>query len=150
MSAERMLTHVLRVLGVVMLCALPAVAMPHAWMNAVHRWLGMGELPAEPIVGYLARTLSAMYALGGAMLLHLARDIRRHLALLRFLAGAAGVFAVAVFAIDHALGLPPRWRWTEGPAVAGIAIVLWGLAALAAREAAREPEGRREAGKDGV
>ena len=53
----------LRIIGTTTLLALDAVVMPYSLMNAIHKWLGLGQLPAEPIVGYLARSTSAFYVL---------------------------------------------------------------------------------------
>ena len=55
----------LRISGAVSLFALIGVFMPYSWMNVTHQWLGMGTLPSEPIVGYLARSTSAFYTFFG-------------------------------------------------------------------------------------
>jgi len=55
-------------LGIGSLFALVPVFMPVSWMAGTHRWLGLGEMPTGPIVEYLARSLSAFYALVGALL----------------------------------------------------------------------------------
>lgn len=46
----------------VMLAALFAVVIPQWCMVEIHCLLGLGELPDRPIVGYLARSASALYA----------------------------------------------------------------------------------------
>jgi hypothetical protein len=43
--AEQWLAILLRANGVVMLLAIPAIILPFDWMDACHRWLGLGELP---------------------------------------------------------------------------------------------------------
>ena len=58
------------------LFALVPVVMPWSWMAATHRWLGLGEMPTTPVVEYLARSLSAFYALVGALCLAMASDLR--------------------------------------------------------------------------
>ena len=65
---ERSFKLFLRVVGTVALLAVVAVVMPYSWMDAVHQRLGMGKLPPEPIVGYLARSTSAFYAMLGGLL----------------------------------------------------------------------------------
>ncbi|HAA75417.1 TPA: hypothetical protein DCE37_09880 [Candidatus Latescibacteria bacterium] len=55
-----MLIWLLRIIGTTSALAILAVVMPYEWMNAIHVWLGMGTLPTEPIVGYLARPLSGV------------------------------------------------------------------------------------------
>ena len=65
---ELFLKWFIRYIGSVSMLAAFAVVMPYSWMNAIHGWLGMGELPADPIVGYLSRSTSAFYALFGGLL----------------------------------------------------------------------------------
>src|SRR5947209_5572660 len=71
-------------LGIGSLFALVPVVMPVSWMAATHRWLGLGEMPTGPIVEYLARSLSAFYALVGALCLVMASDLDRYRPLVRF------------------------------------------------------------------
>ena len=66
--AEDALRWFLRLVGAFSLLALPCALMPFSWMDATHRWLGLGTLPSEPIVAYLARSLSLFYALLGGLL----------------------------------------------------------------------------------
>jgi hypothetical protein len=56
-------------------------------MAATHRWLGLGEMPTGPVVEYLARSLSAFYAVMGALCLVVAADLERYRPLVRFLGG---------------------------------------------------------------
>jgi hypothetical protein len=51
----KVLVVFLRIAGVGGLFALAAVVMPMPWMAAIHRWLGLGEMPTGPVVEYLAR-----------------------------------------------------------------------------------------------
>ena len=60
---ERILIWLLRLGGAVMLMALGAVVMPYEWMNVIHQRQGLGNLPHVPIVGYLTRSISALYVL---------------------------------------------------------------------------------------
>ena len=50
---ERTLVWLLRLSAVLLLTAIVPAVMPFAWMKAIHRLLGMGELPEGPIIGYL-------------------------------------------------------------------------------------------------
>lgn len=123
---ERILIWLLRLGGAVMLTALGAVVMPFDWMNAIHRQAGLGDLPNVPIVGYLTRSISAFYALHGALLVFLARDVRRFLPVVRFLAVAGLVFGAVMLAIDCAVGMPQPWTVGEGPFVVALsAVILW-------------------------
>lgn len=105
----------LRVLGGVALLAVFAVIMPYSWMNAIHKWLGMGQLPSEPIVGYLARSTSAFYALLGALLWVVSSDLVRHRLVLRFLGAAIIVFGMMLLVVDFVEGMPLWWSLWEGP-----------------------------------
>ena len=126
--SERWLIIVLRFTAVVLLFAIPAVIMPHSWMDALHRWLGLGELPDMPIVGYLARTLSAFYAIYGAVLLYLSFDVRRYLPLVRFLAVVMVLAGAGLIPLDCCVGMPWFWTVSEGPFVTALGVVLFLLA----------------------
>ena len=65
-KTDRVLVILFRyLLGIGSLFALVPVVMPLSWMAATHRWPGLGGMPTGPIVEYLARSLSAFYALIG-------------------------------------------------------------------------------------
>ena len=84
-KSDRALVLLLRIVGVGALFALVAVFMPVSWMAATHRCLGLGEMPTGPVVEYLARSVSAFYALMGALCLVLTTDLERYRPLVRFL-----------------------------------------------------------------
>lgn len=112
---QRQLALFLRAIGGLDLCALLAVAMPFHWMDQAHRFFGMGPMPAQPVVGYLARSASALYALHGAMLVLISFDVERYRPLIRFLGLAAFVHGAVVLAIDASEPLPVWWRFGEAP-----------------------------------
>lgn len=128
----------LRLAGVMMLLAVPAVVMPFPWMDAIHRQLGLGALPHTPIVGYLTRSCSALYAVYGALMIFLSLDVVRYLPAIRFLAIVGVVFGVAMAGIDWAVGMPFSWAVSEGPWVVTESLVFWWLAGRVARDV-REP-----------
>lgn len=66
-SQERFLKVLVRTLGTGSATAAFVVVVPYAWMNAIHQWLGLATLPDAPVVGYLARSTSAFYALFGGL-----------------------------------------------------------------------------------
>jgi hypothetical protein len=120
------LALVLRAFGTLDLLALVAVVSPRAWIAAAHAWCGLGPLPDGPIVGYLYRSASIMYALHGAVILFVAGDVVRYWRLIRLLAVLAVVHGAILVGIDAAEGMPGWWRWLEGPAFAATgAVVLW-------------------------
>lgn len=115
---EHALKWVLRLNGLVTLAALAAVFMPLDWMDDVHQRLGMGPMPRGPVVEYLARTVSALYAIHGGLCVVLSRNIRRYAPVITYIAWAALLFAALVFWIDATAGLPKAWLWSEAISVA--------------------------------
>jgi hypothetical protein len=124
--SERILRFMARYLGSVALLALVAVFMPYSWMDGIHRALGMGRLPSEPIVGYLARSLSLFYALQGGLLLFCSFDLRRHRMVFCFIGTAFIFFGLILWGVDFIEGMPDYWKSVEGPLVIifGIAILI--------------------------
>jgi len=123
---DRFLKLFLRIIGSVALLALFPVVFPYSWMNAIHQWLGMGQLPPEPIVGYLARSTSAFYALLGGLFWVVSFDLHRHKMVLCYLGVVIVIFGVALFIIDLLEEMPLHWSLTEGPinVVFGVFILL--------------------------
>ena len=124
-SQESIFRAFLRILGSGALAALVFVAAPYAWMDAIHRWLGMGKLPEEPVVGYLARSTSAFYAVLGGLAWLASFDLKRYRPVLMYLGATTVVFGVALGVIDWLEGMPPFWKIAEGPldVALGVAIV---------------------------
>ena len=127
MNPERLLKLILQINGGVMATALIAVFLSHDQMAAIHEWLGLEEekFPKAIIVDYLARSLSAFYAIMGILYLVLARDIRAHASVITFMAWASICFGVGSIFIGLQLGFPAWWTWGEGPF-----IILYGAAIL--------------------
>ena len=126
---ERVLRFMLRYIGAVSILALVAVFMPYAWMNAIHQYLGMGALPSEPIVGYLARSLSLFYALMGGLLVICSFDVVRYRKVICFLGAAFACFGIVMWFVDFLEGMPDYWKHLEGPMVIVFGVVIL-LAAL--------------------
>lgn len=124
----RFLRLFLRVIGTAALLALVAVVMPYSWMNAIHQWLGMGQLPAEPIVGYLARSTSAFYALLGGLFWVASFDLHRHRMVLCYLGIVIVIFGTALFVVDLLEGMPLWWTIGEGPFNIVFGVVILALA----------------------
>ena len=103
---EKVLVLLLRLDGIIMLAALLPSMMPLAWMKEVHRCLGMGELPDGPIIGYLTRSLSLMYAMHGAVLFFVSFDVRRFLPVVKFVAVLTILFGLWMTALDVVVGMP--------------------------------------------
>lgn len=112
---ERVLRWLLRVVGGAALFAAPCAMMPYSWMNTIHQVLGMGDLPDKPVVGYLARSTSAFYALLGGLLWVLSSDLRRYRPVLCYLGGAIILFGLMLLCVDFLGGMPLWWSLAEGP-----------------------------------
>src|SRR6516225_9408234 len=114
-KSDKVLVILLRIVGVGSLFALVAVFMPVSWLAATHRWLGLGEMPTGPVVEYLARSLSAFYALMGALCLVLTTDLERSRPLVWFLGVAFALMSLVLLGVDLAAGMPWWWTASEGP-----------------------------------
>jgi hypothetical protein len=126
--------------GAMTLCALPAVFLPTAWMDAFHQQLELGPLPRGPIVEYLARSISALYAAFGSLTLVLAWDLRRFAPLITWWGIAALVIGGLLFWIDHTAPMPAHWKWSESSY-----LVLTGAVVLLVQHAARNDQGSQRA-----
>ena len=124
-NPERILKWVLQINGAVMATAVFAVFLSHDQMAAIHEWLGLGVFPEGIIIDYLARSLSALYAIMGILYLVLARDIYAHASVITFMAWASICFGVGSIVIDLKLGFPAWWTWGQGPFV-----ILYGMVIL--------------------
>jgi len=126
MGARRLLVVLLRVTGLTMLCALVFVFCPFQWMAAIHQRLGMGQLNYSPLMSYLTRMLSAMYASLGAVFVFTSFDIVRYLPLVRFVGAVTILGGAGVTILDAIIKLPIFWTVSEGPftILLGLAMVL--------------------------
>ena len=125
-SAEKTLTILLRVSAILLLFALVPVFIPHAWMDKIHRELGLGTMPTGPLVEYLTRSISMLYAMHGTIVLYASLDVRRHRGLIRLLATVGLVFGVGMTVLDCTAGLPLHWIIGEGPMLLVFnSVLLW-------------------------
>ena len=114
---ERLLVLLLRVAGVTLLLAFGAVFLPTEWMATTHRWCGLGEFPASPLVDYLTRSISMLYGIKGGLYLVLSTDVRRHARIIAYTGWAAAAFGLVMLGIDLHAGMPWSWTLLEGPPV---------------------------------
>jgi len=138
---ERALVWLLRLCGGVLLLAALAVFLPTRWMEVSHGWLGLGTFPAYPLVDYLARSISGMYAMHGAVLIAVARDVRRFAPLVVLLAWANVVFGATMLGIDIHAGMPGYWTLLEGPSILLVGVLYLWLARGLQSEGATAPGG---------
>ena len=126
--SDKVLVILLRFVGVPALFALVPVLMPISWMAVTHRWLGLGEMPTAPVVEYLARSLSAFYALVGALCLVMASDLDRYRPLVRFFGACLALLGIVFTGVDLAAGMPWWWTAFEGPGGVAFGALLFVLA----------------------
>jgi hypothetical protein len=131
--AERWLAGVLRLDGAITCCAVLAIFMPLDRMADVHRALGLGRVPDGPVFEYLARTVSFMYVVHGALCLRLSADVRRFGPVITLLASLQLAFAAAVVWIDEKAGMPRAWTVTECALVTTFSAAILGLRLACAR-----------------
>lgn len=124
MNAKTLLISLLRLTGLAMLCGLVFVFCPFAWTQKIHAAIGLGDLTYTALMSYLTRTLSAMYAVLGAILLFISGDLRRYLPLIRLLGVIAIAGGAGVTFLDAILHLPAFWTILEGPLTIGLGIAL--------------------------
>jgi hypothetical protein len=123
---EKTLVLLLRISAIMLLVAVIPAVMPFAWMKDIHRNLGMGELPEGPIVGYLTRSLSALYAMHGVLVFFVSLDVRRYLPVVKCLAVLGIVLGAGLLVLDLVVGMPLFWILCEGPFVVLLGgVLLW-------------------------
>ena len=104
--SDHWLQLLLRVLGGICVLAVIPLFAPRSWLDAGHRFLGMGAFPEAPIAEYLARSVRALSAFYGGLLLLLARDVRRFVSIIKYQAIAIMAFsAIGIYAGTRA-GVP--------------------------------------------
>ena len=122
-KAEFAIVVILRTLGIGGLLAIPAVLLPFEWMNEIHQYMGLGVLPDVAITRYLARSLSAFYAMFGSMTLFMSFDIWSYRRLIRLWAFLFLAFGCVILCVDLNAGMPASWTLSEGPPSIVVGIV---------------------------
>lgn len=137
-GAERALVIIVRGIAAAATLALVPVFMPHAWMDACHRMLGLGTLPELPVIVYLTRSLSALYAFHAVVLWVAAADVRRYAGMITYLALAFVAFGAVTLWIDVHASLPWFWIVAEGPFSIVLGAAMFVLLFLLSRQIERE------------
>jgi hypothetical protein len=117
-TAEDYLKLLLRLMGGICLFALVSLWMPRSWIEAGHRWVGWGEFPDAPIAEYLVRSVSALSAFYGGLLIVLSFDVRRYAPVIRYQAAAIMSLSACGVVVGRWSGLP---LWFVG----GDAVACW-------------------------
>lgn len=135
MTAHSVLVFLLRLGGTMTVLAFPTMLLPHESMAAIHRWLGMGELPEAPVVGYLARSVSAFYGFHGVLLFLIASDPVRYRPFVVYVGWMNVALGLMLLGIDLHAGMPGWWTAFEGPVVLMLGVVILWLSRVADRPA---------------
>lgn len=131
---HRFLANSLRLLGAIDMTAVVLAFVPDGWIAWCHAELGLGTIPSEPVVGYLARSGSLMYALHGLTVFYISFDLPRYWNLVRLLAAVSLLHGGLMTLVDVRVGMPAWWTILEGPCFAAT-----GAATLVLQAYAGEP-----------
>jgi len=126
MNPRRLQAWILRLVAAAEMLAFIAAFMPRSWMEAGHRWLGLGEMPDGPLVNFIVRQTSFTWGLHGVALWLIATDVVRYRPLV-ILTGLGFLAAAPAFVwFDASAGMPWSWIASDGGAcfVVG-ALLLW-------------------------
>lgn len=129
-KVEKVLVGWLRLVGTAALLALVPAFMPVAWMDTVHRGLGLGTLPEAPIVGYLARSASVFYAFFGGLMWLTSTRPRRYRRVLLYVGAAAVFLGLFLGWFGNQQGLPLWWNIAEVVVNVTIGAVILGCTLL--------------------
>ena len=121
---ERYLRLILRIIGVSSLFAIPFIFVPFETMFAIHAELNMGDLPNTPIVNYLARSTSALYAIVGGLMVVVSFDLQRNRAVIAYIGRAFILFGMALLLVDWQYGMPLSWTLWEGPFIVVVGSII--------------------------
>ena len=123
---QRLLVWFLRFDALILTAAFAAVFLPTRFMVASHASLGLGELPQEPIVEYLTRSVAVMYATRGLFVWLASTDTEKYAALIRLIGATNILIGAFLLGIDLFAGMPLFWVLGEGPPIAAVgALILW-------------------------
>lgn len=117
------LKWILILAGMFLMLAFAAVLLPVPTMATIHRWLGLGDFPVQPITIYLARSTSLLYGIHGVLMFYTGCTLDHHWRLVWFFGWLHVVIGIVILAVDLLAPMPWYWTCLEGPPVA----VLGGL-----------------------
>lgn len=115
----------LKVCGITALFAIIFVFAPYKLMNSIYRLMEIGEMPSQPIVGYLARSTSWFYAVLGGLILITASDLKRYRVILLYIGIIQILFGLIIFGIDYFEGMPHYWTAVEGSSNLIIGLIIF-------------------------
>jgi hypothetical protein len=134
--ADRLLTWLIRANAAILLCAALPIFFPTELMAETHQRLGLGTFVRDRLTEYLTRSVSACYAMHGAVLLALASDVRRHRRLIDWVYVLHFLFALTMLGIDLNAGMPGWWTVAEVGTIGAVAVVVFTVNQIAKRSPA--------------
>jgi hypothetical protein len=111
------------------------------WMASLHARLGLGETPRAPLVEYLTRSASLLYALHGCVLLAASLDVRHNAPVVCAIGWLTAAFGLGMFGVDLDAGMP--WYWT---AFEGLPTAAAGLSSRCSHGVSQNPPRRPASG----
>ena len=127
MNYLRLQTCVLALVGFVELFAFVAAVMPRGWMESGYGWVGIGEMPTDPVFESAMRQVSFSYGLHGVGLLLIATDVVRYRPLVILSALGYLTFGVVFLFSDIAVGMPRMWVAGNAGSAGLVGVILLGL-----------------------
>ena len=127
LDPQFLLVAALRLGAALTLLAFFAALLPLETMARIHHQLGLGELPLQPIVAYLARSLSLFYGFHGVLLLLVSFDLERFDPIVAYLGWMNTAIGVGLLFVDLGAGMPAWWTRFEGPFVISTGVLLLAL-----------------------
>lgn len=127
------LQRLLIVIGMGLMVATIPVFFPVSLMATIHAWLGLGEFPDFPIVVYLARSTSLMYAVHGLVMFVTGLRIKELSTLVPVLGWGHVFIGFVIFGVDITSGMPWYWTAAEGIPISlagGLILFLWSKSRL--------------------
>jgi hypothetical protein len=137
MRAEKSLIFLLRCCAIMLIMALALVFFPHSWMASINRDLGWGDLPNTARLVYLTRSVAALYAIHGVLVMYISLDVRRYLPLIFCFSIVGMIFGAFMAVLDICIGMPRMWTIGEGPFIILICVMIFGLATSVKRHIAK-------------
>jgi hypothetical protein len=114
----------LRVVGIADCLAITVAVLPWSMIEQAHWLVGTGELPREPTVEYLVRSVSILHAMFGALLVLLSRDVARYADLIRGLGKLACSAGILLLVIDLQSAVPLWWATAQCGGLMAIGLFL--------------------------
>ena len=125
-QAVTVLKWFLIVFGAMAVAAVVPMVMPTDWMETINDALGLGPFQRSPLMEYLTRSLSALYAMVGALVVYLGINAGRYLELIVVVGWLTIALGIALTVLDFAIGMPATWTWGEGPPTVVVgAFIIW-------------------------